>query len=1211
MLHSITLHVQLSYDGSPHNQRAICSHRRTPINSLTHVLFLPHSSPHTHTTCSSLHPGCRKCTCGRYLETVNNDCTTYGTGAGAKYCKPQACGPGFVPTGAAKTSLTDGCTMCPAGKFQPGTTHDCNACQTCPCGKFALIGSSGCTNVKCPIGKQPTEDGKTTDQDGCTSCAPGKYSALRYNYQCDTCKDCVCGKYSAGQAISCKSMNCSAGYAPLGLRSTGKVDGCTACPCGKYSPTWANEVCLDKSCISLNCPAGMLPPFGSSGLPWKTNPYTKTGMCVGCPAGRFMETKDNNVCGICKICPCGTWSPMGSKECFKTLCEPGTRPRQLAVVKLISRTTSVFAQFDLLVVLPGVNFNRSDWRASAALFFKVHLKGVNIIDRTANITSTTWKEAGQQGAGMFPVVDPGGLKGTGRLLYRFQIQAAYWLGTSSGPESRNSQFLANVTTKLSLSEHLASWKKILSVMSNTAVLTSIMPMRVGAGGPKEPCVSCVSGRFQSNANFSDCGISCDTCPVGTWSSNSSGVCAPSRCPPGFKATITGAVHDLDGCVQCPCGFRGGFSQDTMNKCEPYSCPPGSEPFGDTNTKSMCRECPLGKFQGTMTTPGSCGTATQCTPCSLGTTTCFARDLQVWQDGQFTANTPKSIADLSTQAHGCCRASIEFDMAEYHRIIHGKDIRAEDGATVDCGLTSEATAKPPLAVGDVTSTKYWHCLDYLRKVNVNCTYLPQSVSAKEKAAGAKACGDFEACQWADMSDSGNDAKEFKCVYNSDVRVRNATQPLAYLHDMCATNTEAVCRVMRVADSTVQMGAGCRGAEKCNNARCPEGTFPTGKSVPKLEISIEGFEEPRCEYCKSGKYSNNDPLDDGPMPLMLDTSDGTKWPQKCVGCKLGFYSRKLPFRGIGSCREIGCVAGWQPTIVEATNEAAGCSGCPAGRFKPKVGKDLCEPFKCCNSTEINPNVIRFGLEVKKCDARVCRPCVAGKYQDALESSEPCKVCPCGKYSESGWTRCESSICSSGKTASVKVVLRATLSAGCTKCEAGRYQPLKINSKCSSCKSCAAGRYMEEQGKSDCYAQVCKAGQEYDKAGSAATKFDQGCADCQCGRYQKEASKGSCTLYTHTNRYGNCQPGHVPVGKGRISETFNMLKTASDPAGCVPCVSGKYVAETTRTAQECPVCTKCPCGMWSNRDMVRVGKVCAAAAKKSCGVVVCAGGGLGGGC
>ena len=93
--------------------------------------------------------------------------------------------------------------------------------------------------------------------------------------------------------------------------------------------------------------------------------HANQSVCVPCPAGRFKATGLNSKCGICQICPSGTWSWLGMSYCNTTSCASGTHPRFEAVVDPSSAKP-----------LPrNIHHDRS--KPMATLVFKAILVGYN------------------------------------------------------------------------------------------------------------------------------------------------------------------------------------------------------------------------------------------------------------------------------------------------------------------------------------------------------------------------------------------------------------------------------------------------------------------------------------------------------------------------------------------------------------------------------------------------------------------------------------------------------------------------------------------------------------------------------------------------------------------------------------------------------------------------------------------------------------------
>ena len=288
---------------------------------------------------------CVTCPAGSYTtDTGRTSCTTCEDGY---YCtggtNHTGCPVGTEGTGEGKTTETNGCSKCPAGKYaENSATKTCSTCSAgtystegsgsctaCGAGKWSAAGSASCSNInagcygtsastacpnKCAAGKYSTAGSAS-----CTNCQAGYYSAEGAG----SCTACGAGKWSTEGSATCNKIK-------AGCYGTSANNNCpNKCAAGKYS-TEGSAACTDcgpgkwsaqesGSCSNIN--AGCYGTSASNECPNKcpSGQYSQAGSasCANCSAGYYSSTGASS----CSKCAAGKYSAAGASSC--TNCSAG------------------------------------------------------------------------------------------------------------------------------------------------------------------------------------------------------------------------------------------------------------------------------------------------------------------------------------------------------------------------------------------------------------------------------------------------------------------------------------------------------------------------------------------------------------------------------------------------------------------------------------------------------------------------------------------------------------------------------------------------------------------------------------------------------------------------------------------------------------------------------------------------------------------------
>ena len=210
------------------------------------------------------------------------------------------------------------CIECPKGKFQ--IMKGAIFCSTCPTDMFSSkVGSTMCTD--CPSGRSQPQPGSAdcvSTNPGAPTLAPTPWNMCPAGKHMNifNCRNCTAGRFQPRSG----RLNCN--HCPVGkyTRLTGRQQ-CSTCPVGRVSSV------SKMFCILHACPAGkhLTTGFGGSadklvctfcyyGEYGKMNATTRTGDCLNCPGGKYVNEYGQS---RCHACPATKFSRPREQHCTK------------------------------------------------------------------------------------------------------------------------------------------------------------------------------------------------------------------------------------------------------------------------------------------------------------------------------------------------------------------------------------------------------------------------------------------------------------------------------------------------------------------------------------------------------------------------------------------------------------------------------------------------------------------------------------------------------------------------------------------------------------------------------------------------------------------------------------------------------------------------------------------------------------------------------
>jgi len=322
------------------------------------------------------------------------------------------------------------------------------------------------------------------------------------------------------------------------------------------------------------------------------------------------------------------------------------------------------------------------------------------------------------------------------------------------------------------------------------------------------------------------------------------------------------------------------------------------------------------------------------------------------------------------------------------------------------------------------------------------------------------------------------------------------------------------------------------------QCPPGT--------RLEWG-PGLEEPLCEACEVGRYSNATGSWVTVCPLCPPGRFNNETGQ--VGCTLCPVGRYEPLLGRTRCTD--CAAGKFSNATGAARELV-CQVCPRGQYS--IGdQEVCTHCPAGRYIEDAEGILRRHDEITDClfcgkgthtgllsGAHECVDCSPGRISTGLANTN-CSICPTGRYSLSHDIQCH--ICEAGRVSGPE-------SGDCTTCGAGHFSLEETG----TCIECGRGRFSRPRS-SRC--QVCPAG-TFSNASVA-----ESCAPCQPGYVQPMNSSTECI---------SCEPGFFQglEGQTHCRGCEPGWISPRNASRCLACERGRYASRLNST-----FCTDCAAG------------------------------------
>ena len=267
---------------------------------------------------------CDPCPPGTYKAAPGNtDCTERcppfsSSPPGSAAVADCACVPGYAG---------EPCRACPLGEYKSTSgAHECQRCP--PNTTTATEGSSACVCAlgfwrECPeCACNECPEHHFADSPGsCARCPPNTHAPSGTTFcRCNPgfelaqgiCTACPLGTFSSGQeCVNCTALSSTATTGStsaehcLCLQGSHRLDGlCTLCAADTFQPV------LGGSCIP--CPDNTTAPAGASACVCRAGFTRESDTCVQCPAGKY---KDSLGDAPCLPCPPNASSPAAATAC--------------------------------------------------------------------------------------------------------------------------------------------------------------------------------------------------------------------------------------------------------------------------------------------------------------------------------------------------------------------------------------------------------------------------------------------------------------------------------------------------------------------------------------------------------------------------------------------------------------------------------------------------------------------------------------------------------------------------------------------------------------------------------------------------------------------------------------------------------------------------------------------------------------------------------
>jgi hypothetical protein len=381
----------------------------------------------------------------------------------------------------------------------------------------------------------------------------------------------------------------------------------------------------------------------------------------------------------------------------------------------------------------------------------------------------------------------------------------------------------------------------------------------------------------------------------------------------------------------------------------------------------------------------------------------------------------------------------------------------------------------------------------------------------------------------------------------------------------------------------------GALSCK--KCPAGQYTPDAEASSCLLCAPGTAsrlsgEARCKRCPHGQYAYAGQAactahSTCPAGEFL-SGFRENLPGICTPCATGRHKMGAQRFDATCVAHAACRAGW--FRAHATPEHEGvCKECLEGQFKVE-GLEASASHMCGMHAPCAAGEYRRGYSAAS--AGVCESCAKGHFKStSLAYNETCAAqerCLAGHellgQSTSSAGHCEP--CAAGRFRS-----EAAMWTRCMVCVAGTFSS---RDAATACTSCPAGQVQESSGKSRCHLCDVKRGQFQDFAGQRECKSVRRCA-AGSQLVEHSASSGGhcshCEPGTFKEDTGEVDQKCMACAEGRFSSAGASLCTEcakgtyqdmKGQLGCVPCVRGRFNAETGRTSEL--QCFSCPSGKFT---------------------------------
>ncbi len=374
-------------------------------------------------------------------------------------------------------------------------------------------------------------------------------------------------------------------------------------------------------------------------------------------------------------------------------------------------------------------------------------------------------------------------------------------------------------------------------------------------------------------------------------------------------------------------------------------------------------------------------------------------------------------------------------------------------------------------------------------------------------------------------------------------------------------------------------------------CSGGTGATGKSCPNNGNA-------KCILCNRGFYlSNNQCLECSPLSNCLGTTSCSTGPTTDRTCDISCEDN------CADCADVNTCTACSSNYFLKSSDCVTSDNCGAGFFAD-TSKDPDSCTACENncdtcSDSATCTACSSNYFLKSSDCVTSGNCGAGFFADTSADPDACTACEnnCDTCSDgTTCTACSSNyflengnctlslcvefqkegyelsnqygditikdfdpkglFCAAGYKGSVSTTVcvqhnAAYSVAGCTPCEAGKYQPLS-DAETVSCITCDAGKYSDSVGSTS--HTTCK----FCPAGFAFESSNVACKGCSPGEYQNQndASNVKCEV-CDSGKFANSSNTAVcrscPPGKNLV--TSPIASSHDEAEDCELCEVGKY--------------------------------------------------------